>query len=199
MAERKMGPKGLLQKANSAKVSAIAFFEAYREYLLTSEVSYVTAPILQKVDAGEVMPTPALTELKQAVMGHIMLVDLLKAKESIENASKPSQSKKPFSAVIRDGSGNILLDEKGKEVKQNFDLPQRASEWCDRRLFEQSSDCFGEVFHRGVHYEFVNRDDSLARILKPARMAIHKTNKPGQSKLGFGVKAKQSKSTFSHG
>lgn len=197
--ERKMGPKGLLHKANSAKISAVAFFEAYREYLLTSEVSYVTASIVAKVESGEVMPTPALTALKHAVMGHIMLVDLLKAQESVEKASKPSQSKKPFSAVIRDGSGNIILDEKDKEVKQTFDLPQRASEWCDRRLFEQASDCFGEVMHRGVHYEFVNRNDSLARILKPARMALHKTNHPGTGKLSFGVKVKESKSTFSHG
>jgi hypothetical protein len=194
-----MGPKGLLQKANSATVSAIAFFEAYREYLLTSEVSYATAPIVAKVDAGELFPTPALDEIKHAVMGHIMLVDLLKAKESVEKASKPTQSKKPFQAVIRDGSGSIILDEKGKEVKQTFDLPQRASEWCDRRLFEQTSDCFGEVFHHGVHYEFVNRDESLARILKPQRMALHKVNHPAQSKMGFGVKVKESKCTFSHG
>jgi len=197
MAERKMGPKGLLRKANSATVSAIAFIDQHREYLTQGEVSYATAAIVAKVDNGELYPTPALSEIKHAVMSHIMMVDLLKAQESIEKPKKVS--KKPFSACIRDGSGNVLEDEKGKELRQNFDLPQRASEWCDRRLFEQSADCFGEVFHREVHYEFVNRDDSLARILKPQRMALHKTNKPGQTKLGFGVKAKNSKATFSHG
>ena len=199
MTTRKMGPKGLLQKANRATVSAIAFFEAYREYLTTSEVSYVTAPIVARIDAGELFPTPALSEIKAAVLGHIMVMDLLAAKDSIEKASKPKVSKKPFTACIRDGAGNVCIDEKGKEIKGSFDLPQRASEWCDRRLFEQYPDCFGEVLHRGEHYEFVNRNDSLARILKPARMAVHKTNKPGQGKLGFGVKAKQSKATFSHG
>lgn len=204
MAERKMGPKGLLHKANAAKIGAMAFIEAHREYLTTGELAYVTGPIVAKVDAGELYPTPAMTEIKIAVMGHIMLVNAISIEEKQEKANSPKTSKKAFSACVRDGSGMVLFADNGKLMTATFDLPQRASEWVDRRLFEQSPDCYGEVTHLKAHNpatatDVILRDDSLARILKSSLGPVCKKGAKSSSTLGFGVKVKNSKSTFSHG
>lgn len=200
--ERKMGPKGFLQKANRAAAggAAAGFIAAYREYLVNSEVSYATAPLIEKLDKGEAYPTPTLSEIQRAVMAHIMMLDLLSA----EKSSKPSQTRKPFIAYIRDGSGKVCLDDEGKEVKATFDLPQRAFDWVDRRLFNSSPDCFGEVTHLKAHdpskaTDYVDRDDSIARILKRPRTPVMRVNHPAQSRLGFGVKAKGTTVKFSRG
>lgn len=205
--ERKMSPKGFLAKSNGkAAASAIGFLAAYREYLLNGEVSYATRPIIDKLDKGELLPTPALTEIKVAVMGHIMATDLLHANEAAEKAQNPTVSKtsKPFVAVIRDGSGRIIQNDKGEDMRQTFELPQRAQDWCDRRLFESTSDCFGEITHTKASnpahaVDLVNREDSIARILKRPGRPVIKVNSPAQTKLGFGVKAVQSKAAFSRG
>lgn len=201
--ERKMSPKGFLAKCNSkAGLSVMAFVATHNEYLTKGEVAYATAPIVEKLIAGDMMYTPAMDAIKKAVMDHILNVDsMLSEEKKAEKAEKQgvrSRTTKPFSACIRDGEGNIVRNDEGKELKSTFDLPQRASEWCDRRLFEQTSDCFGEVFHHGVHYEFVNRDGAIGRILKVGSSAVMKHQK-GSSKLSFGTKVKESHSKFSHG
>ena len=206
MAERKMGPKGLLHKANSAKIGASAFIEAYREYLTTGELAYVTGPIVAKIDAGELYPTPGMQEIKMAVMSHIMLVEAMKAEEKEQDEKSGSSGRKTtkaFSACIRDGSGRMLVMPDGKPMKQTFDLPQRASEWVDRRLIEQAPDSYGEVTHLKAHNpatatDTILRDDSIARILKNTMGSVCKRSK-SSSTLGFGVKVKASKSAFSHG
>lgn len=203
--ERKMGPRGLLQKANSAKIGAKAFIDAHREYLTTGELAYVTGPIVAKIDAGELYPTPGMQELKVAVMSHIMLIDAMKAeeKEQEAKAGKPGKTSKPFMACVRDGSGAMLSMPDGKPMKATFDLPQRASGWIDRRLFESSPDCYGEVTHLKAHNpatatDTILRDDSIARILKTPMGPVCKGTKSSGT-LGFGVKVKPSKVTFSHG
>jgi hypothetical protein len=154
---RNMTPKGFLHKSNcKAGLAARAFIAAHKEYLITGEVAYKTSLIVEKMEAGELMPSPALDEIKRAVLDHILEVnkidsfeaalDRASAKEA-KRALEPSEPKKakPFMAVIRDGAGVVCLDANGKEMKAGFDLPQRAIEWCDRRLFQSYADCFGEV------------------------------------------------------
>lgn len=204
--ERKMGPRGFLQKANKASAagSAAGFLAAYREYLTNSEVSYATAPLIAALDAGQAFPSPTLNAIREAVMGHIMLVDLTKAKESAEKGEKESKTRKPFTACIRDGSGAVLVNEEGKEIRQSFDLPQRAQDWCDRRLLECAPECFGEVIHNTAHNpnhakDLITRDEAMARLFKTPRTPVMKAQKQSQSKLGFGVKAHPSVAKFSHG
>jgi hypothetical protein len=204
--ERKMGPRGFLQKANraSASGSAAGFLAAHREYLVNSEVSYATKPLIVKLDAGEAFPSPTLNAIREAVMGHIMLVDLLKAKESAEKAEKAPKTRKPFTACVRDGSGAVLVNEEGKEIRQSFDLPQRAQDWCDRRLLECAPECFGEIVHNTAHNpnhatDLITRDEAMARLFKTPRTPVMKAQKQSQSKLGFGVKAHPSVAKFSHG
>lgn len=202
MTERRMSPKGFLAKSNGkAANSAAAFIAAHKEYLTTGEVSYLTKPLVEKLEAGQSLPTPTLLEIKNAVLAHIMEVDKIKAIESIEKANSPRESKstKPYTALIRDGSGATVEDDEGKPMKAFFDLPQRAQDWCDRRLFSGASEWFGEVLHIGTHYDFVKRDDSIARILKRPMGSVCKRQRQSTNRLGFGVKVKESAIRFSRG
>lgn len=206
---RKMSPKGFLAKCNSkAGLSVMAFVAAHNEYLTQGEVAYATAPIVEELIAGDMMYIPAMDAIKKAVMDHILKIDTMSFEEKQEKAAEKAKAEgksvriakapKPFSAVIRDGEGNVVVNDEGKEVKATFDLPQRASEWCDRRLFEQTPDCSGEVFHKGAHYEFVNRDGAIGRILKGKGSAVMK-HQASAGSLSFGTKVKESHSKFSHG
>jgi hypothetical protein len=195
-----MTPRGLLHKANSPRISALAFFQAHREYLLNSEVSYATAPIVKKLESGELLPTPALTTLKKAILDHILLYE----SQAHTVTNKHKREEKPFTATIRRGTGEVALDEDGQPIRRGFDLHQRAIDWIDRRLFEASPDCFGEVHsNRCTNPEhatdIIRRDESIARLLKEPRMAVHKVSHPSNGNLGFGVKVRQSKVAFSRG
>lgn len=196
--KRNMSAQGFLKKTISkAAASAQGFLAAHREYLLTGEVSEKTAPIVARFDAKELLPTPALIEIQKAVQDHIFE----QAKASIEVASEGVESRttKPFTAAIFDINGNICLDDDGKEIRGAFDLPQRAKDWCIRRLFEGAPGTSGETFHHGAPYESVKRDDAFAVMLKGAAGAVCKTMGKSSGKLSFGVKAKQDFAKFSRG
>ena len=95
------------------------------------------------------------------------------------------------------------MGDDGKPMKQSFDVYQRAFDWCDRRLFESAPDCFGEVTSNKCQNpdhatDLVTRNESLARILKRPMGAVCKGQKHSGT-LGFGVKAKNDVSHFSHG
>lgn len=201
---RSMSPKGFLHKTTlKAANSAIGFLAAYKEYLLKGEVSYATAEIMEKVDSGELLPTPALAEIKQVVLAHIIESDRIKAEESIEKSQNPSDNGKPFIAIIFDSTGSVCTrvkdDGEVEELVKRFDLPQQAERWIDRRLFDGCVDWEGEIHNHGKLYDAIARLDSIARILKkPGRPAL-KAQKRSTSRLGFGVKASQDRSHFSHG
>jgi len=194
-----MTPRRLLHKANSPKVSALAFFQAHREYLLASdsEVSYATASIVKKLESGELLPTPALTELKRVVLDHILA-------SAHTGMNKPRKVEYPFVATIRRGTGEVARDEQGKALEKEFALYQRAIDWIDRRLFESPPDYFGEVHsNRCANPEhatdIIRRDESFSRLFEKPRMAVHKVSHPSNGNLGFGVKVRQSKVAFSRG
>jgi len=199
--ERKMSPKGFLHKSTAKNLSAIAFLKAHREWLLTGTLASLTSPILAKLDAGEVMPTPALELLKTVVLSHHIASEISKGEAAMEKAQEPKKSKN-YIATILDGNGDIAtrINAKGEveDLQQSFDLPQEASRWCDRRLFDGFADWRGEVASTKMHgqdglpmVEHVARIDSLARILKkPLPPVVHVKGVSTQS-LGFGVKAKQ--------
>lgn len=199
--ERKMSPKGFLYKSNAKGLSAIAFLKAHREWLETGTLASLTSPILAKLDAGEVMPTPALELLRNAVLSHHIASEIAKGESAMAKAQEPKKTKN-YLATILDGEGNIAtrINAKGEveDLQQSFDLPQEASRWCDRRLYDGASDWRGEVTSTKLHgsdglpmVEHIARIDSIARILKkPAQPVVHVKGVSSKS-LGFGVKAKQ--------
>jgi len=202
--ERKMTPKGFLHKTTTkAANSAIAFLTQYREYLTTGEVKEACAPIIAKVDSGELLPTPALKEIQYAVMTHIIVSDSTKADKSAVEPKVKGQTRKAWRSTIYDAAGVVQTRTNGKgeeeDLIQGFDLSQRANEWADRRLFEGTHGWYAIVEHTVIPNisSRIERGDSMARILKqPKGPAIQQKGKSTKT-LGFGVKAKQTRVTFS--
>jgi hypothetical protein len=205
--ERKMTPKGFLAKATStsASSSAIGFLKQYHEYLTTGEVKDSTSPIIAKYEAGEIPATPALKEIQYAVMSHIIEADKQKmeAGPSASGGGGQKGTRKPWKTTIYNAEGVVQtrVNAKGEEedLIQGFDLSQRASEWGDRRLFEGTHGWYAIVEHTIIPNIFsrIERGDAMARILrKPKGPTVQQKGKSTKT-LGFGVKAKQTRVTFS--
>jgi hypothetical protein len=203
--ERKMSPKGFLAKTQTkAANSAIAFLAQYREYLTTGEVASKTSPIMAKVDAGELLPTPALKEIQYAVMTHIIEADTAKLEKAQDTATRTG-TRKPWKATVFNAKGEIQtrIKEDGdeEELVKGFDLGQQADRWADRRLFEGTEGWYAIVEHTTLAniQSRIERGDAIARILKqPKGPAIQQKGKSTKT-LGFGVKAKETRVTFSRG
>jgi len=186
-----MSPKGFLRKASAAK-SAIAFFAAHREYLTSGEISEVTAPIIIQVDNGELLPTPALAILQDAVLKHLLNQDTIETEVS---------KRKPKNYVAR------ILDEKGEVCQKGGDelisehkLAQDVEGWVDRRLFEGASDWTGEIVHTETGIvTIVFRSDAIARMMHKRRGPTCQTKSKTTGKLSFGVKVRETHARFSAG
>lgn len=203
--ERKMTPKGFLHKTTTkAANSAIAFLAQYREYLTTGELASRTSPIVAKVDAGELLPTPALKEIQYAVMTHIIEADTAKAEAVVESPGK-GQTRKSWRATIYDAAGVVQTrtTEKGEveDLIKGFDLSQDADRWADRRLFEGTHGWYAVVEHTIIPNisTRIERGDSMARILKQPKGPTVQVRGKSTKTLGFGVKAKESRASFSRG
>lgn len=198
--ERKMTAKGFFKKLTKYK-SAEGFLAQYREYLLTGEMYDITTPIVDRLDAGELLPTPAIDELTKVVFAHINALDLAAAYASIEKKSEasPKGSSKPVQAVI--------LNAKGEETDSDgFNLGQDALRWVDRRLFEAEPGSIGHIIHVKVmikgepEVEEITREDSFARILGGRKAGpVMKRRPTTVSRLGGQMKVAQSRAHFSHG
>lgn len=204
MSDRKMTPKGFLHKTTTkAANSAAAFLATYRDWLETGELAKLTSPILVKLDQGTLLPTPALNEVKAAVLAHIFESDKQKVEASIEAALEPKKTK-PWIVEILNAEGVLQtrIDSQGEEeeLTKSFDLAQEADRWADRRLFEGASDWYAKVSHVSIPVvTYIQRSDSIARILKqPKGPAIHQKAVTTKT-LGFGVRAKQDRASFSRG
>ena len=203
--ERKMTPKGFLHKTTTkAAHSAIAFLAQYREYLTTGEVASTTSPIIAKVDAGELLPTPALKEIQYAVMAHIIQADTQKMEQAAEG-SHSTGTKKPWRTTVFDAAGVVQtrINAKGEEedLIKGFDLSTDADRWADRRLFEGTHGWYAIVEHTIIPNisSRIERGDSMARILKQPKGPTCQVKGRSTKTLGFGVKVKESRSTFSRG
>jgi len=206
---RKMSPKGFLAKMNTkAANSAVAFIQQYREFLTTGEVASATSPIIAKVDAGELLPTPAMQEIGYAVMTHIIQSDAVKMDAKLNGEGGGGRVSKPknWVATVYDENGVIQtrINAKGEveDLIKGFDMGQDADRWAMRRLYEGASDWYAEVNHSFIPNvgSRIERSDAIAFIdKKPKGPAIHQKGKSTKS-LGFGPgKVGQTRVTFSHG
>ena len=203
MTTRNMTPKGFLHKTTTkAAGSALAFLASYREYLLTSEVAAVTSPIIARLDAGTVMPTPALEEVKNAVFAHMLAADTLKAEASIEREQAPRKTK-PHVGMIYDETGAIavrMTEDGPEDLIKSFDLPQDCLRWCIRRLIEAAPRSYATMDHvKTAQQETVTRDDAFAIEFKSKKGPVMKPQSKTTSKLSFGVKVSEDRASFSRG
>lgn len=202
--ENRMTPKAFLHKTGTkAAVSASAFLQAHRNWLLTGEIADLARPILFRLDCGTVMPTPALQEIAAACMGHLMAMAALQIEKSAEKAEE-TKSSKAWMVSVFDETGKIAvrISEEGEaqELTKSFDLASAADRWADLRLFEGAAGYFATITHSSLNVEtVVQRDDAMARILRKKPGAICHQPKQGTGALSFRPKVKESHSRFSHG
>src|SRR5208282_2142241 len=142
---RKMSCKGFLSKATKPNISAAGFLSQHREYMLSGEMSIVLAPIIVKVDTGEIEAIPALDMAATLAMHHINATNILKGQRSIQSqgtgATKVSRSPrkiKDWTAAIYNSEDVIQIRTKEngeeEEMYKEFDKSSEADRWIDRRL-----------------------------------------------------------------
>lgn len=203
--ERALTPKGFLFKSRTkAAASAGAFIQAHRAWLETGDLASLTSPILAKLDAKEILPTPALNTIQNVVLGHMIAKDLEKgerAQARMEATAEPKNWQVIIYTAKHEVETRVTENGKIEDLIKEFDLGQEADRWCDRRLAECASDCYGIVRSEKLGIQnTVSRDEALGRLNAPVRGPMTKKKPaPGGGRLGFGVRAKQDHCHFSRG
>lgn len=202
---RTMSVKGFLFKA-SGKVSAEAFLQAHRVWLETGEVAEVSSPILRMLDEKQILPTPALELLSQAILTyHLRMASEKAERQLLQNADPSSHTSKPWLATVYNAKGEVVQNDKEEDLSKFFQLASDADRWVDLRLVEGASDNFAVIEHARIMRAdgtpistTIMRGDALARILKAKKHPFSKRTGT-DSRMSFGVKSKPSRSVFSHG
>lgn len=207
---RAMTAKTFIRKS-SGSVSAEAFIQAQREWLETGELAQFTSPLLARLDAKDILPTPCLEALRGVVLGYKLAQDTRINEVSADKNGRKPKKEYPFVATIYNADGVIQtrMTEEGfeKDLIQGFESPSLANNWVDNRLFSGvTPDCYGVIVHTKMidknteapMQTIINREDSIARVMKTKRNPVM-AKKPQQSSLGWGAKVKNSTCHFSHG
>lgn len=170
-----MTAKGFLTKANG-KVSALAFLQEHRAWLLTGTRKLLTEPILIQLDRGELFPTPALNEIKVAVMNHMIATDILAGQSKMSEASEPD-TVKACVVTICIGDNPVMVTTKvktkegekevSKPMSMGFDSYYKAEEWACRRLQEGGPGWIAKMQDNvlGKSKE-LTRDQAFGRLVK---------------------------------
>ena len=214
MTARKMTPKMFLFRARSTK-SAIAFIAAHREFLETGELASITSPILRRMDDKEVYPTPALEELQQVILNHVLQAQVQQAESKMEAAVKANQTqdkpKDAWIASVYNTKRELMtrFTESGEEqdLRKGFQLSGDADRWCDRRLvLDGEPDWFAEVestlLHKANGDPFVTvitRDDAMSRFFRRKKQPFTRKTGISSKSLKWQPKAKQDRFSFSAG
>ena len=201
---RAVSCKSFLSKSNTkAANSSAAFIQAYREFLETGELAVVTSPILARLDAKDILPTPALEEIRQVIFQHLILSDIRKATKSLEKTHSRSTTK-PYQATVYNALGEIQVkansEGEEKEMIANFEHPQEAVRYSDNRLVNDCSpDCFGVVIHSSLPYsETVLRIDSFRRLMPKNKSPFMKVTSPAGGMKSL-MRVRESRTTVSRG
>lgn len=202
MTERKMGLRGLMHKATTSK-SAIGFFAQYREYMVSGELAPILSPIISKVDAGELLPTPGMKEVANAVMTHILASATAKVEAAADSNVRTGTSKPWIATVyLPDGSIASRINPKGEEedLIKAFDKNADSYRWADRRLTEACDGAYCEIDHPASGgIEVIHRVDALARFYRTKKGPTCQVRGRSTPVLKFQGKAKQTRVSFSRG
>jgi hypothetical protein len=205
--EKKMSAKSLLTKINKATQNgtALGFFDQYREYMVSGELAPILSPIVAKVDAGTLMPTSAMDQLGNIVLTHILAASIVRGEMAAEARANGSKQDN-WTATIYNAEDEIqtYINAKGKEVElqQSFIVSGDGDRWADRFLTidTSGSDWFAIIQHNHSDVKtIVLRADAMARVFRNKKSPVCKPPKVSTHSLSFGVKAKQSRASFSKG
>lgn len=202
-----MSCKGFLSKITKANLSATGFIAQYREYMVSGEMAYVLSPIIAKVDAGELLPTPAIVLLGNAAMYHQIAADTIKAEKSIETQQNPTSSAqlKNWVASIYNGENviQIRMKENGEEEElvKGFEVSGDADRWVERRMaLNGQGDWYAIIAHTHSKVQVVvTMNDAMARFYKKVKGPTMKVASKSTGALSFRPHVKESRSTFSRG
>jgi hypothetical protein len=200
-----MTPKQLLNKANKSK-SAIKFFQEQRQYLLGGEMSAILSPIVRRVDAGDVMPTPALQEVAQHIAEYLLYTNLADA-ETKRQHSEDRATPKNWTVKILDAEGNLGFREIPKGdiefLTASFETAQEADTWANNKLSSLGSIGWSaNISHlHSKAQTSIQRDEALSAVNKrKVGAATKKTKKTTTNRLGFGPGPHStSRASFSRG
>lgn len=183
----KVTPKSFINKF-SGKVSALAYIQAHKAWLETGELSEVASPIINKLELGEILPSPALSELFRLALMHT---------GEKENQKAPSG----YTVRIVDQAGNLQFDDNGDPLEKGCDMYSQAERWADRRLFDGSPDWHATITHISIAAlnSEISRQESVARTLKRPIGPVSRGAPKNDSRASFGVKCRNDHFNFSRG
>jgi len=218
---RKLSPEQLLKLSGvGAKISATEFIQKHRDRILELDaITERAEEVLLSFDAKEVLATPARSLLQSLIYEVVCDEAALKAQKSLDRAKEGKSSggrapaePKAYQCAVHDQFGNVItyiaIDADGKpqvkEMRAQFDLYQRAREWCQRRLVERSNtDCglitaikeppFKEdgVTANPFYERFITRAEACHdQWTESSRRPFMKRESKGTGALSFGVKSK---------
>ena len=170
--------KGFLHKAQGkAANSAMAFIAAHKEFILTGELGALTGPILIRLDNREIMPTPALSEIKTIVLSYMLAQQVLNVPKDPKDPKAPKEPKAP----TKQYTGEVYDLNKTVMYNQDFDAHIRAQDWVERRLVLDSSNGWtGKVIDNcNLRETIIDRNVSFQKILKGPKS-------PSMKKVGGG-------------
>jgi hypothetical protein len=210
------GKMFLHRATGKALASAAGFLQQHREFLLTGEFASVTAPILEKIDAKELMPTPGLQAIRQAVMDHLLFLSVKEHSEKIETIQASvaevsdvetveEKDNNPWTVRILNADGNVCtrMTSKGKveELIKSFPRASAADRWSVLRLLGESVGCVAEMTnHRIPNLKTTMlRDDAVAEYFKKGPSCSCHVKSTSGSALSFRPKVHETRATFSHG
>lgn len=188
---RVMTLKGFVHKATSAK-SAIGFLAAHADFI---KANGSLAPLLTKYEEGKEIATNTLIMIRDLAFAAMVDDEI----EAARNRSTTVREKKVKTYTV------TIFTTDGEGKSEGFSMMQEAEGWADRRLVEDANALYAAVVstHIGksgtpITWQ-VNRNDSMARVMREKRGPVMKVQSKTTSSLGFGVKVHNDRCSFSRG
>lgn len=215
--DKVLSDKQFIRKAESARVSALGFLEAYEEHIRSSYPEATVA--IDMFKSGQMLPNPALEFVKQVVGQHILKSMTNRAEESMQKQAKkekkaPSKSGSTgqgkytcqfFCKVVNERTGDsqehLWVDHNGNDTFR-AETYQAAMRLVDRKLSDISHGLYAtisqEIREGKMLTTRVDRNDAVARFLGVKRGPVCKV-KPTSAPLKQTMSVHNFVATFSRG
>jgi hypothetical protein len=175
-----------------------AWLAATRGFLMQGAHAVVTLPIMAKVTAGTIYPTPAVTALLHALVTWNAETSLKLALERSHRQAKLHS----WIVTIWDGESNAV-SVGGKVVcEDSFESCSEAEGYADRRLVDSAPSTGFAIVHAQSEKTIlrVTRDEAIERVFPHVKGPFCKRVGGRQSSLAMGRKAaRDTRAVFSHG